>query len=202
VEQKTLHIPFFPLNIFLLPGEQLPLHIFEERYQQLFREAEEEDIRFGLPFEDKDLSVKLVSVCRLVRTTKRYESGESDVIIEAMEIGLLEDYESVFPKKLYPGGVVRPKEFATLNEHPSPDLIKLFRDYVYLKYGTRPGIENVAHYRLVDLAASASLSNTDKVKLLMFPDAERQNEYLEQSIRYLNLLLQQEKSFENGFILN
>ena len=32
-------IPFFPLNVVLFPGEQLPLHIFEPRYRRMVREC-------------------------------------------------------------------------------------------------------------------------------------------------------------------
>ena len=93
---EILHIPFFPLNIFLLPGEQMPLHIFEPRYRQLFEEAEGRDFEFGLPYEDEELKRGFVSICRLQKVVKRYESGESDVIIESKRIAELKDYEPVF----------------------------------------------------------------------------------------------------------
>ncbi len=41
-------VPFFPLNIVLFPGMELPLHIFESRYQLLVERTLERDGRFAL----------------------------------------------------------------------------------------------------------------------------------------------------------
>ena len=202
MDPEILHIPFFPLNIFLLPGEQLPLHIFESRYRQLFKEAEDNGIEFGLPYEDKELKQGFVSVCRLIRVVKRYESGESDVIVEGRSIAELKDYEAIYEGKLYPGGYVSTWENPILQERPSEELIEVFRKYIELKYGTRPQPSNIRNYRIVDLAASIAVSNQDKIKLIMMDTAEKQSRFLKGSIAYLNLLLAQEKSMENGFILN
>ena len=38
----------FPLGIVLLPREQIPLHVFEDRYQELIGECLEEEREFGL----------------------------------------------------------------------------------------------------------------------------------------------------------
>ncbi|HCR53616.1 MAG TPA: hypothetical protein DIW27_04310 [Cytophagales bacterium] len=43
-----MRIPIFPLAIFPLPGEMVPLHIFEPRYRQLLEDAEKRDIAFGI----------------------------------------------------------------------------------------------------------------------------------------------------------
>lgn len=38
----------FPLNTVVFPGQDVPLHIFEPRYQQLVREVLDEDAEFGI----------------------------------------------------------------------------------------------------------------------------------------------------------
>lgn len=43
-------LPIFPLALVLVPGELLPLHIFEERYKALMAYALEGEKRFGLSF--------------------------------------------------------------------------------------------------------------------------------------------------------
>ena len=35
----TMKIPLFPLDVVLFPDSPLPLHIFEERYREMFREC-------------------------------------------------------------------------------------------------------------------------------------------------------------------
>ena len=43
-----LNLPLFPLNLVLLPYENLPLHIFEPRYKQMVKNAIEENKPFGI----------------------------------------------------------------------------------------------------------------------------------------------------------
>lgn len=197
---SEIHIPFFPLNIFLLPGEQMPLHIFEERYRQLFLEAEGDNISFGLPFEDADLKCGYVSVCRLVEVTKRYATGESDVVIEAHSIGKLKSFQSVYPSKQYPGGVIEVEQNSYLSARPNAEVLTAFEKYLSFLEGSEK--LDLSGYLLVDVAASLKLSNTDKIKLIHTSNAEKQNAFLLRNLRYINLLLEQERGIENGFILN
>jgi Lon protease-like protein len=44
----------FPLPLVLLPGERIPLHIFEERYKELIGECVAGASRFGIVLEDED----------------------------------------------------------------------------------------------------------------------------------------------------
>ena len=43
----------FPLRIFLFPGEQTTLHIFEPRYLQLVTECLSSGEYFGIPYQGK-----------------------------------------------------------------------------------------------------------------------------------------------------
>jgi Lon protease-like protein len=49
-EIETHTLPIFPLAVVLVPGEMLPLHIFEERYKAMMRDAIEGERRFGLSY--------------------------------------------------------------------------------------------------------------------------------------------------------
>ncbi|MEY4930630.1 MAG: hypothetical protein RI909_1354, partial [Bacteroidota bacterium] len=71
-------IPMFPLSIFPLPGEMVPLHIFEPRYRQLLEDAEKKDITFGIYYNHTTNSEKLGSLVKLESVIKRYKTGESD----------------------------------------------------------------------------------------------------------------------------
>ena len=44
----TRQLPVFPLNVVLLPGTTLPLHLFEPRYRQLLTDIRAGDSQFGL----------------------------------------------------------------------------------------------------------------------------------------------------------
>ncbi len=41
-------LPLFPLQLVAFPGAAVPLHIFEERYREMVREAETEGTEFGI----------------------------------------------------------------------------------------------------------------------------------------------------------
>ena len=69
-------IPMFPLSIFPLPGELVPLHIFEPRYRQLLQDAETRDISFGIYFNHISNTNKLGSLVKLESVLKRYAGGE------------------------------------------------------------------------------------------------------------------------------
>lgn len=76
-------LPLFPLNVVLLPGSALPLHIFEERYRQLIRECQESKWQeFGVNFVDSK-AFSTVGCTAVVREVlQRYPDGRLDIIVE------------------------------------------------------------------------------------------------------------------------
>jgi Lon protease-like protein len=43
-----MKVPLFPLNLVLFPGQNLPLHIFEERYKAMLKKCLAEQSPFGI----------------------------------------------------------------------------------------------------------------------------------------------------------
>lgn len=199
---QTAYIPLFPLDIFLLPGEQLPLHVFEPRYQQLFDEAEHLGTSFGLPFFYERRQMLFASLCKLVKVTKRHRSGERDVIVEATEVVKLSGQDAVFDGKLYPGGSVSERMQPVGKTAAPVELVSLFADCIEYKFGKRPGYAALRHYTLADVAASTAMSNEDKVRYLLSADDLSRQQYLEKVLEYLLLLYRQEARTEDGIILN
>src|SRR5690606_16359318 len=142
--------PLFPLNILLLPGEQVPLHIFEPRYRQLFDDAQKNDLPFGLPFLDESKDQNLVSVCVLNQVTKSYNGGEIDVIIECRGLFDLYSQEDRFAGKLYPSGKLGAEINLEYTEIATTSLLEKFADYIELKFGKRPKLIEIQHYKLMD----------------------------------------------------
>jgi Lon protease-like protein len=75
----------FPLGIVLLPTEQLPLHIFEERYKELIGECLEGDGEFGLVYADDDGLRDLGTRARVAEVLTRFEDGRLNVLVEGGE---------------------------------------------------------------------------------------------------------------------
>src|SRR6187549_3460448 len=78
----VVQIPMFPLAILPLPGELVPLHIFEPRYRELLSDAENHDISFGIYFSHEINTEKIGSLMKLESIIKRYATGESDIIVK------------------------------------------------------------------------------------------------------------------------
>ncbi|HTP70414.1 MAG TPA: LON peptidase substrate-binding domain-containing protein [Dongiaceae bacterium] len=73
-------IPLFPLNVVLLPGEQLPLHIFEPRYRRMVHECLEKGSPFGMLLALKDGVVHVGCTAEIELVTKRYDDGRMDIL--------------------------------------------------------------------------------------------------------------------------
>ena len=75
-------IPLFPLNVVLLPGAPLPLHIFEDRYKQMVDECLKEESEFGMVFADESGTRKVGCTAKIVELVERYEDGRMLILVE------------------------------------------------------------------------------------------------------------------------
>ncbi len=75
----------FPLGIVLLPGEQLPLHIFEERYKELIDECLDGDGEFGLVYADDEGIRDVGTRARVAEVLTRFEDGRLNILVEGGE---------------------------------------------------------------------------------------------------------------------
>ena len=75
----------FPLGIVLLPTEQLPLHIFEDRYKELVGECLDQEAEFGLVYADDDGLRDVGTRARIVEVLSRFEDGRLNILVEGGE---------------------------------------------------------------------------------------------------------------------
>src|SRR6187431_917877 len=125
-------IPMFPLTILPLPGELVPLHIFEPRYKALLQDAEANDISFGIYFNHEINSSKIGALVRLESVLKRYSSGEADIIVKCIGTFQMEKLYRTYKTKPYPGGDVKTSE-SPVDQIPSQELYELFVQYLNLR---------------------------------------------------------------------
>ena len=78
-------IPLFPLNVVLLPGANLPLHIFEPRYRQMIRRCVEESEEFGVLLALPKGIVRVGCTAEVVEVVKRYNDGRMDILTVGRE---------------------------------------------------------------------------------------------------------------------
>ena len=64
----------------LLPGEPVPLHIFEPRYKEMVRECIDGDRPFGIVYASEEEVAKVGCSARIERVAARYSDGRLDII--------------------------------------------------------------------------------------------------------------------------
>jgi len=74
-------IPLFPLNVVLLPGAELPLHIFEPRYREMVRNALENKTEFGMLLSLPKGLARFGCSAEILEVLKREDDGTMDILI-------------------------------------------------------------------------------------------------------------------------
>jgi hypothetical protein len=189
-------IPLFPLRILPLPGELVPLHIFETRYKQLFAEVEANDIRFGIYFDHPLNNERIGSIMRLESVIKRYPKGELDVVVKCEDIFYLTEQYKTYPNRLYPGGEIRYWHVVT-DTYPNETLFELFAEFQ-----EKRGIsQQSAVFTIFQIANELNLDFPDRYKFMTMPE-ERQQVFLKQKVTYQTQLIDHEEKSRDVFHLN
>ncbi len=71
----------FPLGIVLLPGEVVPLHIFEERYKKLIGECLEGG-EFGIVLAEEDTVRECGTTARVAQLIEELDDGRLNVLVQ------------------------------------------------------------------------------------------------------------------------
>jgi len=73
-------IPLFPLNVVLLPGAELPLHIFEPRYRAMVKICLQEKSEFGMLLSLPKGVAHVGCTAEILEVAKRYSDGRMDIL--------------------------------------------------------------------------------------------------------------------------
>jgi Lon protease-like protein len=109
-------MPIFELPVVLLPGELMPLHIFEERYKRMIGHCLETEEPFGIVFRDDDGSARRIGcTARVTEVLERFDDGRMDIVVTGEEpFRVLERFEA----EEYPAGEV---ETVGLEDEPDDE---------------------------------------------------------------------------------
>jgi uncharacterized protein len=78
-------LPLFPLEVVLLPGASLPLHIFEPRYKEMISECLDQKLHFGVVRSKESEIAEIGCTAEIVALTKKYDDGRMDIVSEGRE---------------------------------------------------------------------------------------------------------------------
>jgi Lon protease-like protein len=78
-------LPLFPLDLVLLPGVPLPLHVFEPRYKEMIAECLDEKKPFGVVRASSEGVAEIGCTAEILEVTKRYDDGRMDILTRGVE---------------------------------------------------------------------------------------------------------------------
>jgi Lon protease-like protein len=78
-------LPIFPLELVLLPGVPLPLHIFEPRYKEMIAECLEQNKPFGVVRASSEGVADIGCTAEIMSVTRKYDDGRMDILTRGVE---------------------------------------------------------------------------------------------------------------------
>jgi len=200
MDQKSEIIPFFPLSVFLLPGEDMPLRIFEPRYMQLIEETRNSGNSFAIPYvignEIQDHGCEVI----LKEVIGENSGGRMVITVEAISLVQILSFNKQLDGKLYSGGAVKRLPCSDLIE--SPELFDIIRSYIDQYDNSFLSCCKFSSITRQDVMKALNLSSDDKYKFACMPDGLLKEGYLVGQINYLKMIRKQETLLGNDFGLN
>ena len=96
-------IPLFPLDVVLMPGSELPLHIFEPRYKVMIARCLNEQLEFGMILAANQAVAGVGCTAEIVRKLRDYPDGRMDILTKGRAVFHLRDL--LDEKDYYEGSV-------------------------------------------------------------------------------------------------
>lgn len=78
-------LPLFPLDLVLLPGVPLPLHIFEPRYKEMIKECLDQKTPFGIVRAKEAALVNTGCTAEIINVLKTYPDGRMNILVEGQK---------------------------------------------------------------------------------------------------------------------
>ena len=180
----TNFIPIFPLGIVVYPGEELNLHIFEDRYKQLITDCYEQKKPFGIPAVIEGKVAEMGSTVFIKEISKTYDDGQLDIKTEGADTFKTLSLVKELPDKLYSGAIVT---YPKTSNHGSAPLMKkvltgirkIHHSLNIVKDFKKPDIELLSY----DVAHHAGMNLQEEYELLELEQELHRQEYLHRHIK-------------------
>jgi Lon protease-like protein len=175
-----MDVPIFPLQLIVFPGEQVNLHIFEQRYRSLFNELkEDENLTFGMPPVINNQIYGVGTQLKLIQIVKDYSNGEMDVMTEGVAVFSINKILNPYLDKLYAGA-----DIEILEEDSSYNIIKfealksLFENFQSLLPQKKEIKDIEPKIYSFQIAHFSGLNEQQKLTLLGNPSEEERQEIM------------------------
>jgi ATP-dependent Lon protease len=173
-----LELPIFELPMVLLPGEQVPLHIFEERYKRMVGNALDQGEPFGIVLRDDDGARSIGCTARVDDVLERFDDGRMNIVVSGeAPFKVLDRFES--PE--YPTGEVEligDDEIPPVDVESASAAREAFAELAERATGERPDAEELDSASAYSIAARIELPPDTKQRLLETRDEDERMELL------------------------
>ena len=78
---KAIRLPLFPLNLVLLPSEEISLHIFENKYKKMISNCIKKNTDFGIILRGSENYHNVGCTAKIIDVLYEYETGEYDITV-------------------------------------------------------------------------------------------------------------------------
>jgi Lon protease-like protein len=163
--QLEHEFPLFPLGIVALPGELIPLHIFEERYKTMMNECLATEHEFGIVWLSDDGLRTIGCAARIERVIEQMEDGRMNLLVRGTRpFQVLERQGHL----AYPAGVI---EFVSDRaDEPDPELVRgaqdAYAELVKRATDREPDAEEITEMGAYAMAATVDFGLDAKQGLL------------------------------------
>jgi Lon protease-like protein len=188
MEGDAVELPIFELPLVLLPGELLPLHIFEERYKRMIGRCLEHGEPFGVVFRDGDGSARSIGCeARVTEVSERFDDGRLNIVVTGERpFRVLDRYEDAD----FPAGEVEPvegdadaePELATGRTDDASSARDAFAELVERVGGEPPDREALEALDSYGIAARVELPPETKQRLLELRSESERMEVLAKAL--------------------
>jgi len=193
-------VPYFPLSVFLFPGEDIPLRIFEPRYKQLIEDARDTGITFVIPYVIDQKIKEFGCEVRLKEVVAENPGGRMVVTVQSLAVVQIISFSKQLEGKLYAGGTI--KRMPCSDPVESQELKSLIRNYTEQFDKDFLSSSDQAEITRQDVMKALNLPSDDKYRFICMHDTEQKEGYLTGQLRYLKMIRKQEVQLGSDFGLN
>ncbi|MBC7653180.1 MAG: LON peptidase substrate-binding domain-containing protein [Oligoflexus sp.] len=182
-----MDIAIFPLQLIAFPGEQLNLHVFEQRYRDLFNDLKaNKSMTFGIPPVVKNDIYLLGTQLKLVEIVKQYPNGEMDVVTEGIGVFSVNKIYNPYGDKSYAGAnvelLIDDEEF---NLVKFEELQNLYEEFQAMLTQRKEILNINANRYSFQIAHYAGLNEEQKLALLATLSEEERQEIMINHFKFI-----------------
>jgi Lon protease-like protein len=177
-EQASSGFPLFPLGLVAVPGESVPLHVFEDRYRRMIEhclsaDPDSPEREFGIVWLSDEELKDVGCACEIERVLERMDDGRLNILARGTRPFRLLERQDDLP---YPAGVVEfllddsdEQERAQLDEADEvvgASARDLYRELVEQATDRRLGEDELNALSAYEMAATVEFTKEAKQELL------------------------------------